>query len=153
MAVIWSLVKEDYSFALTRIDTVYNSLVDTRVGGIPCLTPPSRAKGPRTLIYHHWRRRPAWSEGAWGLPPPERTEGTFSSSNLHFQSCQCGKKNKISDLWKYILIKILSCSGTSLPFCAFLTLNSVKTQPYCTWSLSIIHLLKNSRMLYHWGVG
>lgn len=45
MAVIWSLVKEDYSFALTRIDTVYNSLVDTRVGSIPCLTPPSRAKG------------------------------------------------------------------------------------------------------------
>lgn len=37
-------VKEDYSFALTRIDTVYNSLVDTR-GQHPMFDAPSRAKG------------------------------------------------------------------------------------------------------------
>lgn len=52
MAVIWSLVKEDYSFALTRIDTVYNLLVDAREGGITRLTPQQcwRERTPYIII-------------------------------------------------------------------------------------------------------
>lgn len=83
MAVIGSLVKEDYSFALTWIDTVYNSLVDSQAGSTTRLTPQAvlRGKDP-----HISSLKMAFSTeiGAQGLLPPvmsERTKETLSSSN------------------------------------------------------------------------
>lgn len=85
MAVIGSLVKEDYSFALTWIDTVYNSLVDSQAGSTSTtrLTPQAvlRGKDP-----HISSLKMAFSTeiGAQGLLPPvmsERTKETLSSSN------------------------------------------------------------------------
>lgn len=69
MAVIWS-VKEDYSFALTQIDTVYNLLVDT--WAVSHVWPPISAegKGPPYIIIKD------------GVLHRERRLGAASSSNV-----------------------------------------------------------------------
>ncbi|MEJ1272300.1 apoptosis antagonizing transcription factor [Cricetulus griseus] len=54
-------VKEDYSFALTRIDIVCNSLVDTQAGVATRLTSPSSAEGkapPYIIIKDGTQHRP-----------------------------------------------------------------------------------------------
>lgn len=71
MAVIWSLVKEDYSFALTRIDTVYNLLVGAQAGNTTWLT-PSSAEG----------KRPPYVIIKDGVQHRDRRHGAFLLGNV-----------------------------------------------------------------------